>query len=172
MARARPSPWLFAIYARAGAGDIHFSDPVFRGLLAQRRPAESRRRVQLWERCFEHALTWKTSRSAQHTRVPIVLKGILHSNDAALSADAGVDALIVSNHGRTASGWRDRSMDALPGVVRESEWAVPVLFDSGIRHGAIFQGLGTFSRHDAVLLGRLYLWALRWPASRECGTFC
>src|ERR1700687_487908 len=84
----------------------YFSDPVFRGLLAQPPEQNPVAAIQLWGSVFSNpALTWKDIVFLrQHTRVPIILKGILHSNDAARALDAGVDAIVVSNHGGRQGG--------------------------------------------------------------------
>ena len=139
----------------------YFSDAVFRGLLEQPPEQNPMAAIQLWGTLFSNpALTWKDiDFLRQHTRVPIILKGILHANDAAKALDAGVDALIVSNHGGRQVDGAIGALDALPGVVREVNGRVAVLFDSGIRRGAdVFKALALGAR--AVLLGRLYIWGL------------
>src|SRR5713226_681193 len=139
----------------------YFSDPVFRGLLPQTPEQNPMAAIQLWGSLFSNlALTWKDiGFLRQHTRVPIILKGILHANDAALALDAGVDAVIVSNHGGRQVDGGIGALDALPGVVREVNVRVPVLFDRGIRRCAdIFKALalGEWS----TLIGRHYMWGL------------
>jgi isopentenyl diphosphate isomerase/L-lactate dehydrogenase-like FMN-dependent dehydrogenase len=124
--------------------------------------------IQLWGSLFSNpALTWKDiGFLRQHTRVPIILKGILHPKDAAQALDAGVDAIIVSNHGGRQVDGGIGALDALPGAVREVNGRVPVLFDSGIRRGAdVFKALALGAR--AVLIGRPYMWGL--AAAGEAG---
>ncbi|HMD30742.1 MAG TPA: alpha-hydroxy-acid oxidizing protein, partial [Candidatus Acidoferrales bacterium] len=94
-----------------------------------------------------------------HTKLPIVLKGILHPEDAAKAVDSGVDGIIVSNHGGRQVDGAIGALDALPRVVEAVKGKIPVLFDSGIRNGSdAFKALALGAR--AVLLGRLYVYGL------------
>lgn len=143
-----------------GVGN-YFSDPVFRALLPQPPEQNPAAAIQVWLGLFSNtALTWSdVPFLRQHTRLPIVLKGILHPDDAARALDAGVDGIIVSNHGGRQVDGAIASLDALPAIARVVNSRVPVLFDGGIRRGAdIFKALALGAR--AVLLGRLYTWGL------------
>src|SRR6266436_886385 len=139
----------------------YFSDPVFRSLLPQPPEQNPAAAIQVWSSLFSNtALTWSDiSFLRRYTSLPIILKGILHPEDAAHALDAGVDGLIVSNHGGRQVDGAIATLDALPAVVREVNGGVPVLFDGGIRRGAdVFKALALGAR--AVLLGRLYTWGL------------
>jgi len=139
----------------------YFSDPVFRGLLPQPPEQNPAAAIQLWGSLFSNtALTWSDILFLRkHTRLPIILKGILHAQDAARALDAGADALIVSNHGGRQVDGAIAALDALPTVAREVKGRVPVLFDSGVRRGAdVFKALALGAK--AVLLGRLYMYGL------------
>jgi len=139
----------------------YFSDPVFCSQLKeapQQNPAEA---IRLWVKLFSNpALTWKDLASLrQHTKLPIVLKGILHADDAKRALDHGADAIIVSNHGGRQVDGAIAALDALPHIVRAVREQVPVLFDSGIRWGAdVLKALALGAR--AVLVGRPFLWGL------------
>ncbi|SMC61777.1 FMN-dependent dehydrogenase [Janibacter indicus] len=89
----------------------------------------------------------------------MVLKGILHEDDARRAFDAGVDAVVVSNHGGRQV---DRSIAALDALVRVREAVGPeptVLMDSGVRSGAdLFVALALGA--DACLLGRPHVYGL------------
>src|SRR5260370_25157553 len=106
----------------------YFRDPVLRGLLPQPPEQNPMAAIQLWGSLFSNpALTWTDiGFLRKHTRVPIILKGILHANDAAQALDAGVDGLIVSNHGGRPVGGGIRTLDAPPRVGRAAHWSVPV----------------------------------------------
>jgi isopentenyl diphosphate isomerase/L-lactate dehydrogenase-like FMN-dependent dehydrogenase len=91
--------------------------------------------------------------------MPIVLKGILHPDDAAEARERGVDGIVVSNHGGRQIDGAIASLDALPPIVDVAGEEMAVLLDSGIRSGAdVFKALALGA--DAVLIGRPYLWGL------------
>jgi lactate 2-monooxygenase len=137
------------------------SDPVFRSLLPQPPEQNPMAAVQLWGSLFSNTtLTWcDIPFLRKHTRVPILLKGILHPEDAKHALDAGVDGIIVSNHGGRQVDGAIATLDALPAIVREVGGRIPVLFDGAICRGAdIVKALALGAR--AVLLGRLYVYGL------------
>ncbi|MHB8526831.1 MAG: lactate 2-monooxygenase [Candidatus Acidiferrales bacterium] len=139
----------------------YFSDPVFRAALRQPPEKDPAEAVRLWVSIFtNNALTWEDlAFLRQHTKLPIILKGILHREDAARAVDCGAEALIVSNHGGRQVDGGIAALDALPGVVRAVNGKIPVLFDSGIRRGAdIMKALALGAQ--AVLIARLYIWGL------------
>ncbi|MFY0408997.1 alpha-hydroxy acid oxidase [Solicola sp. PLA-1-18] len=105
-------------------------------------------------------LTWDdVERLAADSGLPVLVKGVLHPEDARLAVGAGAAGVIVSNHGGRQLDTVLSGSDALGPVVEAVDGAVPVLVDGGIRRGwdvvkAIARGA------DAVLLGRPALWAL------------
>ena len=106
------------------------------------------------------SLTWEDlAFLRERTRLPILLKGVLHREDAARALDAGVDGLVVSNHGGRQVDGSVATLDALPEVLAAVADRVPVLMDSGVRGGAdAFRALALGAR--AVLIGRPYVYAL------------
>jgi lactate 2-monooxygenase len=114
----------------------YFGDPVFRKLLGKDPTEAPTEAIMLWTRLFGKAVTieeldWiKTV-----TRLPLVLKGICHPDDAKKAIDHGADALFCSNHGGRQANGGIAAIDMLPDVVKAAG-DVPVWFDSGIRSGS------------------------------------
>jgi isopentenyl diphosphate isomerase/L-lactate dehydrogenase-like FMN-dependent dehydrogenase len=90
---------------------------------------------------------------------PIALKGIQHVGDARRAVDAGVEGIIVSNHGGRQVDGAIASLDALPVIAEVVGDQAEVLFDSGIRTGAdVVKALALGAK--AVLLGRPWVYGL------------
>jgi lactate 2-monooxygenase len=106
------------------------------------------------------SLTWEQLPFLrERTDLPILLKGILHPADAIRALEAGVDGIVVSNHGGRQVDGAVATMTALPDVVAAVAGRIPVLVDSGVRGGAdVFKALALGAR--AVLLGRPYVYGL------------
>jgi isopentenyl diphosphate isomerase/L-lactate dehydrogenase-like FMN-dependent dehydrogenase len=139
----------------------YFSDPVFRDGLEKPPEEDLQAAVGKWIMAFSNpTISWdKLSFIRDNTELPILLKGILHPDDARLAVEHGVDGVIVSNHGGRQVDGAIGTLDALPAVVEVVPDDFPVLLDSGIRSAAdAFKALALGAR--AVLLGRPYIWAL------------
>jgi lactate 2-monooxygenase len=139
----------------------YLSDPVFRAALPAPPEEDMAGAVRHFLSVFsDPSVTWAgLSFLRESTRLPIVLKGILHPDDARRAVDHGVDGILVSNHGGRQVDGSIAALDALPWVVDAVSESLPVLFDSGIRSAAdAFVALALGAR--AVLLGRPYIWAL------------
>ena len=106
------------------------------------------------------SLTWADLPTLRrHTTLPILLKGVLHPDDARQAIDAGIDGVYVSNHGGRQVDGAIAAMDALPAIVAAVDDRVPVLMDSGVRGGAdAFRALALGAR--AVGIARPYAYGL------------
>jgi 4-hydroxymandelate oxidase len=95
----------------------------------------------------------------EQTRLPLLVKGVLHPDDARRAVELGCDGVVVSNHGGRVLDGAIPAIDALPRVFAELNGEVPVLFDSGVRSGRdVYKALMLGA--SAVLLGRPYIWGL------------
>ena len=93
------------------------------------------------------------------TKMKVVIKGLLAWEDAKLAADAGYDAIVVSNHGARSEDSGRSTIDALPEIVEAVNGRMPILIDSGFRRGTdICKALCMGA--TGVAVGRPYLWAL------------
>jgi lactate 2-monooxygenase len=142
-----------ALYRLARA----YPGSTWRNLFSPRPRAAARLFMQLFPR---PSLNWDdVDFLRETTRLPILLKGILHPDDARRALDHGVDGIVVSNHGGRQVDGALASLDALPGIVEAVGGRIPVLLDSGIRGGAdVFKAVALGAR--AVLIGRPYCYGL------------
>jgi lactate 2-monooxygenase len=130
-------------------------------LPAKLRSGAPRRAVQRFVATYSRpSLTWDDlSRLRELTRLPVLLKGVLHPDDAREAVARGMDGIVVSNHGGRQVDGAIGALDALPGVVGAVDGRVPVLFDSGVRGGAdVFKAMALGAA--AVCLGRPYTYGL------------
>lgn len=108
----------------------------------------------------DNPCTWDdiaTLRAA--VQVPIVLKGILHPDDAELAIQAGAAAIVVSNHGGRNLDTAVATIDALPDITARVGKRMPVLLDGGVRRGTdVLKAVALGA--DAVLIGRPYVHGL------------
>jgi len=91
--------------------------------------------------------------------LPLLVKGVLHADDAEKIINAGCDGLVVSNHGGRVLDGVPGSLEMLPKIVQRVSAKATILFDSGIRNGQdAFKALALGA--DAVMIGRPYIWGL------------
>ena len=139
----------------------YLTDPVFRSQLPVPPEEDPRPAIAHWAEVFANpTLTWSDLPFLREiTSLPIVLKGIQHPDDARRALDAGVDGIVVSNHGGRQVDGAIGSLDALPTVVDAVAGDIPILFDGGIRSGSdALKAIALGAR--AVLIGRPYAYAL------------
>lgn len=133
----------------------YFSDPCFRCMLTEPPEADPGAAVQLWARTFGKVLTWDDLPWLRSlTRLPLILKGICHPDDARRAIDGGADGIFCSNHGGRQANGGLAAIDLLPAII-EACGSTPVLFDSGVRSGSdVVKALAMGAR--AVGIGRPY----------------
>jgi lactate 2-monooxygenase len=137
----------------------YFSDPVFRRLLPVPPEQDPAAAVRAWAATFGKVLTWDDMPWLRSlTKLPLILKGICHPDDARRAIDTGADAIYCSNHGGRQANGGIAAIDMLPGVVAAAG-RTPVLFDSGIRSGSdVVKALALGAA--AVGVGRPYSYGL------------
>jgi lactate 2-monooxygenase len=139
----------------------YLSDPAFRSGLEKPPEEDMGAAIGHFLGVFANPnLTWERLEWLRGTTtLPIVLKGILHPDDAREARERGIDGIVVSNHGGRQIDGAIASLDALPPIIDAVGEEMAVLLDSGIRSGAdAFKAIALGA--DAVLVGRPYLWGL------------
>lgn len=140
------------------------------GLLDNLRAPETRAAVQTFLDTFSNpALTWDhIATLRERTRLPVVLKGVLHPDDARRAFDVGVDAVMVSNHGGRQVDGSVGTLDALADIRAAVGPEATLLLDSGVRGGAdVIKAMACGA--DAVTLGRPHLYGLAIAGRRGVG---
>src|SRR5436190_18321764 len=125
------------------------------------RSGDARAAVQTFTRIYSRpSLTWETLPFLrEHTKLPILLKGILHPDDARRAVDEGIDGIVVSNHGGRQVDGATSTIEALPGIAEAVGGRIPIVLDSGVRSGAdAFKALALGA--TAVGIGRPYAYGL------------
>ncbi len=114
----------------------------------------------LFDGLLQHAPTWDDLAWLQsQTRLPVLLKGVLHPEDARLAAAQAIAGLIVSNHGGRTLDTAISTARALPAIADAVGGALPLLVDGGLRRGTdVFKALALGA--TAVLIGRPAIWGL------------
>jgi lactate 2-monooxygenase len=135
----------------------NYPDRFYRALSSGKARAAVQTFIQIYSR---PTLTWEDLPFLrEHTSLPIVLKGILHADDARRAVEAGIDGLWVSNHGGRQVDGAISTIAALPEIARAVRGAVPIILDSGVRTGAdAFKALALGA--TAVGIGRPYCYGL------------
>ena len=150
----RPTPAAIATLVRQA---LAYPRPTLEAL----RSGRARAAVQRFTRMYSRpSLTWDdVVRLRDMTSLPVVLKGILHADDARQAVDVGVDAVWVSNHGGRQVDGATSSIRALPHVVAAVDGRVPVILDSGVRGGAdVVRALALGA--TTTVIGRPYVYGL------------
>ncbi len=135
------------------------SDPRFRAMLSSPPEQDMAAAVVLWAHTFGKVLTWADMPWLRSlTKLPLILKGICHPDDARRAIDCGADAVYCSNHGGRQANGGVAAIDMLPAIV-EACAGTPVLFDSGVRSGTdVVKALAMGA--TAVGIGRPYAYGL------------
>jgi lactate 2-monooxygenase len=145
-----------------GKGIINYlTDPVFRASLAKTPEEDPRAAIMQFLGVFTNPsfgwsdVDWLKSQ----TSLPVLLKGVVHPDDARKALDHGVDGVIVSNHGGRQLDGDTATMDALPSIVDAVGGKLSVLMDSGVRRGAdVVKAIAVGA--NAALIGRPYAFAM------------
>jgi lactate 2-monooxygenase len=138
----------------------YFSDPVFLEQIGD--PAKDKMKTMMhFANCFSNpSSSWEDlSVIRDCTKLPVIVKGIQHPDDAKKAIDSGANGIIVSNHGGRQLDGAIAAIDTLEGIANVVGNKTTILFDSGIRRGAdVFKAMALGAK--AVLVGRPYAYGL------------
>lgn len=165
----------FAIPPRFGAGDLATMATKLRWLARMRselprltfgnyirpgKPENLRTLAGRMNQLLDPSMGWADVDEVRRIwNGPLLLKGVLHPDEAAEAVARGVDGVIVSNHGGRQLDGAASSLEALPGVLKATAGRIPVLLDGGVRRGAdVVKALCLGA--TACLLGRPALWGV------------
>lgn len=126
--------------------------------LSSGRPVKA---VQKFLSCYSNpALTWDDLKFLrQQTKLPVLLKGILHADDARKAIDYRMEGIIISNHGGRQVDGSVGTLDMLPSIAQVVNKEIPILLDGGVRGGAdMFKAIALGA--TAVCIGRPYAYGL------------
>ena len=137
----------------AGIRAVHLEPP---GATALLQPGQS----ALFDGLLRHAPTWDdVTWLRDNTRLPVLLKGILHPDDARQAAALQLDGIIVSNHGGRTLDTTPATAHILPRIADATQGDMALLVDGGIRRGTdVLKAIALGA--NAVLIGRPYIYAL------------
>jgi lactate 2-monooxygenase len=145
-----------------GAGIANYtSDPVFGAAVGSSEQDEAQATIGHWVSMFPNpGLGWDgLDYVRESTELPVLVKGVLHPDDAREAVERGFDGIVVSNHGGRQIDGSIGALDALPRVVEAAPDDFPILFDSGVRTGSdVLKAIALGAR--AVLVGRPWVWGL------------
>ncbi|WP_289140927.1 alpha-hydroxy-acid oxidizing protein [uncultured Brevibacillus sp.] len=144
---------------REGKGVANYiTDPVLCSRLTEVTPENVVE--EILKNIYHPALNWNDiAFLREQTSLPILVKGILHPDDARLAVEHGVDGIIVSNHGGRQMDGAISTLEALPAIAKVVAGKIPVLLDSGVRTGAdVVKAIALGA--NAVLIGRPFLFGL------------
>lgn len=148
----------FSPLLKGYASGNYKSDPVFKASLKDD-SVETFVETQIANIYHPH-LTWDHVRELKkRTKLPVLLKGILHADDAQRALEAGIDGIVVSNHGGRQLDGVIASLDALPTIVETVAGRVPIIFDSGAYRGIdVLKALALGA--TAIAIGRPFVYGL------------